>query len=388
MARTKQTARKNLGGKAPRKSHASRQAARKSTVSIQNDASDDENQIYVNYKGKEITIQNYIDIITGDYEPDNNNQNINDYIKDNADDFMESLELAQEANDFELYKKLVENNVALIDKLDRRYWPELFSSGSRKEIEFWVNYPEKSQRILDLSLIPIFYEDLFEVGLDQPNIDMDETDDAIDNLLEKVEAENQFKDGDGKKYMARIKKIKDRNISELYKKTKVQPRIDNKPKSDDVSSVQWQELNIPKKSNYDETKWDNDAKILLVKLTNMLVKTNIIKNMKLWGQNDEIVKSVLSQKPKTGDKALDLLREQVKIYLIKECQNNSIKNNNGKVIETHMMYALEDNNLLRFMYPDIESPEDRRQKLWNTYHHYTNDRADDFNAFNSKRNDI
>lgn len=223
MARTKQTARKNLGGKSPRRSPASRQSARFSNIQFSNvqetsSSEEEENQIYVKYKGKEIPIQQYIDILTN-----NNSQNdddSNDYIKNNAEDLMESLVIAEEVDDYELYKKLVENNKTLVDKLDGHFWPELFSGGSKKEIEFWVNYSEKSQRILDLSLIPIFYEHLFDIGLNQPNIDMDEIGDAIDDLIEKAKSETNFEGGQQKKYMARIKKIKKRD-DELNSKKSV-----------------------------------------------------------------------------------------------------------------------------------------------------------------------
>lgn len=76
------------------------------------------------------------------------------------------------------------------------------------------------------------------------------------------------------------------------------------------------------KEKYD-TKWDDNSKVLLAKLTHMLEKTNLLKNMKLWSQDDGVSRFILSKKPKTNNTALYLLRKQFEINIIKECEKEA-----------------------------------------------------------------
>lgn len=90
------------------------------------------NNIYVNYRGEYITIDKYLIIIKQDkVKPNKDRQNKeNSQIKyKNADDFMQGLNASKSQN-HNFYKKLVENNVNLIDNLDYHFWSETFARGS------------------------------------------------------------------------------------------------------------------------------------------------------------------------------------------------------------------------------------------------------------------
>lgn len=108
---------------------------------------------------------------------------------DAEDELMEKLQAAVEKEDFVEYENLVNQNVGVLNGIERDFWQETFSGESHGEILFWINCPKRQLSIHDLNLIPLEYEDLFQLGLKREDLDLDGAEDVIEMMEENMEGE-------------------------------------------------------------------------------------------------------------------------------------------------------------------------------------------------------
>jgi hypothetical protein len=108
------------------------------------------------------------------------------------DKFLELLEKAIQNEDFKEYEKIVK--ATNLKNMEPEIWLEIYSGDSRKEIEFWVNYPGRVISIRELNLINLKFNDLFFMGLKRDDLDLDlidEVKEAIEDRIEELsKAEN------------------------------------------------------------------------------------------------------------------------------------------------------------------------------------------------------
>lgn len=105
-----------------------------------------------------------------------------------GDDFedvlLTQLNDAVNNNDMVEYARLVGQNINILNGIVRDFWREIFSEGSSAEILFWINTPLRRLTISDLYVIPNKYDNLFQIGLSKPNLDMEDSECVIEILEE------------------------------------------------------------------------------------------------------------------------------------------------------------------------------------------------------------
>lgn len=112
-----------------------------------------------------------------------NNLNSPDYI-------FNVLENAYKNNDINLYRKTVDDNIDNIqDAINDYYLEDLFKHGSRKQIIFWLTYPNVDLLLSDILNLAPENEDLFQIAINKPNINMDTFKDDLYLLNERIEQE-------------------------------------------------------------------------------------------------------------------------------------------------------------------------------------------------------
>ena len=93
------------------------------------------------------------------------------------------MENAVSTNNFAEYKRLVDANVNVLNGIVHDFWNETFNGGSRTEILFWINYPNRRLSIHDVGVIEA--EDLFQMGMVKGDLDMDGYEDVVEMLEEE-----------------------------------------------------------------------------------------------------------------------------------------------------------------------------------------------------------
>lgn len=104
-----------------------------------------------------------------------------------AEQLSQQLEQLTENENWEEYAQLVNQNQHLIPYIDRQYWQELFNSGKHREISFWINYKDRRLTLSDLYLINPENDDLFYYGLTRPDLDIRESEEILNLILEHIE---------------------------------------------------------------------------------------------------------------------------------------------------------------------------------------------------------
>lgn len=88
------------------------------------------------------------------------------------------------------YQKLVYKNAHLIKSFDEDFWSELvFSTENTELIRFWINYPGRRMRIIDLQYLSPEQERSFQDAMDIYDLDMTDYESVIQALEIKSNGE-------------------------------------------------------------------------------------------------------------------------------------------------------------------------------------------------------
>ena len=109
---------------------------------------------------------------------------------DLEDNLLQQLEDAANNNDMVEYARLVSQNINVFNGIVRDFWRETFCEGSSAEILFWINTPLRRLSVHDLYVIPHEYDNLFQIGLSKPNLDMEGSECVLEVLEEYLEEED------------------------------------------------------------------------------------------------------------------------------------------------------------------------------------------------------
>ena len=88
------------------------------------------------------------------------------------------------------YGRLISQNINVLNGIVRCFWTEIFSEGSQAEILFWINTPLRQLTISDLFVISNVDDHLFQIGLSKHYLNLDDAEDVIEVLEERLEEED------------------------------------------------------------------------------------------------------------------------------------------------------------------------------------------------------
>lgn len=109
------------------------------------------------------------------------------------DDVIEKLQEAINLGDYVLYKSVVETNLTTLLDAPGDFWREVFREGTREEISFWIDFPDRNLSVYDLVQISFENKDLFGKGINRQNLDIEDLDYVIEyDYLDKLDV---YKEG-------------------------------------------------------------------------------------------------------------------------------------------------------------------------------------------------
>jgi hypothetical protein len=116
-------------------------------------------------------------------------------------------EAASECN-FVKYGQLVNANLPILNGIVKDFWMEIFDGENRQEIMFWINYPGWKLNPMYLAALSPANDDLFYLGLNRPNLDLENLDGLIEVLEENFEEAEQ-EERDERNYVSYITVIRE-----------------------------------------------------------------------------------------------------------------------------------------------------------------------------------